>query len=354
MRVTKILSTVAAAILLATTATVCAESKAIDYVEGVDWTRNVVTATGKGLVPPNAVNPAQAKLLAADAARADAFRKLGESVNGVRVEGDKTIGKISATYDRVQTRITATIKGATTISESFVDDETYRVIMQVPMFGTSNSLAGIVLERSEVIVPFPDPVYGVAPTIPRYNSSTPIQERIQIVGEKSSSPVQVIPSTPSTSFKPGDPLIPIKPLPKASTTSIQLTPMNFQPIQAAKKSVADYADMAQGNFTGLIVDCRGLNLKPVMSPVILNVNGTKIYGHKNLDPDKVAAQGMVDYARGLGGVARAGNNPLVVKAMSLENFNSCPVLSIADSNLVLIENYATKFLKDLKVVFLCD
>ena len=76
MRVPKILSTIAATILLATTATVCAEPKAIDYVEGVDWTRNVVTATGKGLAPPDAVNNTQAKLLAADAARADAFRRM--------------------------------------------------------------------------------------------------------------------------------------------------------------------------------------------------------------------------------------------------------------------------------------
>ena len=130
-------------------------------------------------------------------------------------------------------------------------------------------------------------------------------------------------------------------------------PSNLAPI-SNRKSVADYADMAQGNYTGLIVDCRGLGLEPVMSPVIFNTNGTKIFGHKNLDPDKVASQGMVDYATDLNGVARAGDNPLVVRAVALENFNSCPVLSIADSNRVLIENYATKFLKNLKVVFLFD
>ena len=354
MHMTKILSTIAA-ILMMTAATVCAEPKAIDYVEGVDWSRNVVTATGKGLAPPNAVNPAQAKLLAADAAKADAFRKLGEAVNGVRVEGDTTIGKISATYDRVQTRITATIKGATILGESFISDGTYHVTMQVPMFGASNSLAGVVLQRTEVIVPFPDPVAGVAPTIPRYDSSTPIQERIRIVGQESApSNVQVIPSTPTAPIKPGTPLIPIKPLPKASPSSLTLTLTNFQPVQTTKRSVADYADMAQGNYTGLIVDCRGLDLKPVMSPVLLNTNGTKIFGHKNLDVDKIVAHGMVDYVTDPEQVARAGENPLVVKAVALENFNANPVLSLADSNRVLIVSHATKFLKDLKVVFLFD
>lgn len=119
-----------------------------------------------------------------------------------------------------------------------------------------------------------------------------------------------------------------------------------------KKSVEEYATAAQGNYTGLIVDCRGLGLKTAMSPVIQNVNGTKIYGHKNLDVDKIISIGMVDYATTPEDSSRAGSNPLVIKAIALENFNSTPIVSILDSNKILIENHATKFLKDLKVVFL--
>ena len=346
MQMPKILSTIAAAILLATSVSVHAE--AIDYVEGVDWTRSVVTATGKGLAPLNTINPTQAKLLAADAARADAYRKLGEAVKGVRVEGETTIAGMSS-YSRVQTRLSATIKGATTLSETFLEDGTYQTVMQVPLFGSSNSLAGIVLQRTEVVEPFPDPVNDVAPTIPRYNSSTPIQERIRLAGEKSPSTVQVIPSKPTRPFKPGDPLIQITPQSKSFATSLTLT--SFQP---SKNFVADYSGMTQGNFTGLIVDCRGLGIAPVMSPVILNADGTKIYTYKNLEPDKIISLGMLDYANDIDDIARAGDNPLVVKAVKLEDFNSCPVLSVADSNRILIENYATNFLKDLKVVFLFD
>ena len=53
-------------------------------------------------------------------------------------------------------------------------------------------------------------------------------------------------------------------------------------------------------------------------------------------------------------VERAGDNPLVVKAKAVENFNSNPVLEVPDSNRVLIENHATKFLPEMKVVFLLD
>ena len=63
---------------------------------------------------------------------------------------------------------------------------------------------------------------------------------------------------------------------------------------------------------------------------------------------------MAGYSDNTETVDRAGENPIVVKAVSVENFNSNPVLTIADSNRVLIENYASKFLKDLKVVFIFD
>ena len=121
-----------------------------------------------------------------------------------------------------------------------------------------------------------------------------------------------------------------------------------------KRTAAEFAEMAKGDYTGLIVDCRGLGLKTAMSPVIKNVNGTKIYGHKNLDVDKMISMGMVDYVSDPQKVSRAGKNPLVVKAVALENFNCDPVVSLEDSNRILIENYVTKFLKALNVVFLCD
>lgn len=122
----------------------------------------------------------------------------------------------------------------------------------------------------------------------------------------------------------------------------------------AKKSVEEYATAAQGDYTGLVIDCRGLGLKAVMSPVIQNINGTKIYGHKNLDVDKIISMGMVDYVTTPENISRAGSKPLVVKAIALDNSNSTPIVSILDSNKILIENHATKFLKDLKVVFLFD
>lgn len=373
MRLPKVFSAiVATAILFATSAGFSAEPKSNNFVEGVDWKNQVITVTGEGIAPQDAVNYTQAKGLASKAAQADAYRKLGEFVNGVRVEGETTVEKMLTTHDRIQLKVEATIKGAKIIDETFLSDGGYRVVMQMPLFGKSNSLASAVIEKPVAIEPFPNPVVEVAPSAPSYTSSTPVKRRIEVtkvtMEEESFVPTPVMPSTPTTPYKP--PLSRMA-LPSLDTIILQKVQANALEIQTpiqdssigydspmttqpARRSVTEYASMAQGDYTGLIVDCRGLELEPVMSPVIKNVKGTKIYGHKNLDIDKVISMGMADYIDNMENVDRAGENPLVVKAVALENFNSNPVLTVPDSNRVLIENHATQFLKDLKVVFLFD
>ena len=63
---------------------------------------------------------------------------------------------------------------------------------------------------------------------------------------------------------------------------------------------------------------------------------------------------MVSYMEGVDEdiAARAGKNPLVVRAVELKKFSSTPVLSDADANRVLIENKANAFLEKLSVVFI--
>ena len=89
-----------------------------------------------------------------------------------------------------------------------------------------------------------------------------------------------------------------------------------------------------------------------MSPVIKNIDGTKIYGHKNLDYDRIIVEGMASYAQDMSQADRAGSNPLVVRAVRLDNFNSNPVLSMDDADMVLYENNQSHFLENIAVVFL--
>ena len=103
-------------------------------------------------------------------------------------------------------------------------------------------------------------------------------------------------------------------------------------------------------YTGLIIDCRGLPLNPVMSPAIKNANGQTIYGHQFLSYEKISSNGIVAY--GMESSSRAGNNPLLVKAISLSDLNANPVVSVADADKILAANQRDKFLENCAVVLL--
>lgn len=347
MRLPKFLVAMVVSLILLT-----AKVNAEPITEGIDWTRSVITVTGEGISPMNAVNQMQARGLAAKAARADAYNKLAEIINGVRVESETTVENLLTVKSTIRTRVEATIKGAKVISETFPEQGGCRVVMQVPLFGANNSLANAVLEKNTTIEPFPNPMLEVEPSEIPYNSSTPVKRRIEIAENKVI--VEDEPIVPTTPAAP--PLTPVTPYkPPLSRMSLPTTVKGVSaPGLIRKRSVAEYAKQAKGDFTGLIVDCRGMDLHPIMSPVIVNSNGTTIYGHKNIDIDKIISMGVVAYIDDTNNVERAGDNPIVVRAIGLEYANSSPVLSIADSNRVLIENYATKFLRDLKVIFLID
>ena len=268
----------------------------------INWQDATITVTGMGIAPQNAVNQAQKTMLARRAAVVDGYRQLAESINGVQVDAESTVENLIITSDVVRTKVSALIRGAQVISQRPVEGG-YEVTMKISMFGSSNSLAEAVLPTTGKREDFPKPVQSVAPSMPAYESTTSIDVRIDV-------------------------------------TNKQTAPT------AAKNN------NAIGGYTGLIVDCRGLNLNPVMSPVIKNADGESIYGHKNLDPDYVIANGMASYTTDIKASDRAGNNPLVVKAVSVENHNGYPVISTADANRVLIENKSSGFLDKTKVVFI--
>lgn len=108
----------------------------------------------------------------------------------------------------------------------------------------------------------------------------------------------------------------------------------------------------QTGYTGLIVDCSGLGLQPVMSPVIKDDKGNPIYGYKNLDYDKVVSDGMASYYKDAKSQNCAGINPLVIKAVKVDNNHSNPVVKVSDAALILTANQKDKFLDNCAVVFI--
>ena len=259
-----------------------------------DWENDIITGTGYGTPPDRAKNPGHARILAHQAAMLDAYRRLAEQAKGIHITADSTMEDNISTGDIVAGEVDAVIKRAKVVpgSESYDEWGNCTVTLEVSLYGVTNSIAKVALK----------PVEKEAFPAPSVNVSVSVETNTTVTGSSAAAPAGNMTAT--------------------------------------------------GGYTGLVVDCSGLGLQPVMSPVIRNAEQQPIYGYKNLDYDKVIAKGMASYANGMSGnKSRAGNNPLVVKAVSVENHNSYPVISTADANKVLVENQTSHFLDNCAVVF---
>ncbi len=261
---------------------------------GADFEMNRVEADGFGLPPEYASSGAQARLMARRAAISDAQRNLAEQISGVQVDSETTVQNLQLSSDVVKTRVSALLKGAKVISESY-EDGAYHVVMALPLYGVNNSLASAVLPRTT---------------------------------RRESFPTTVLP-------EPDEPLYtPTEPEPTTIPTTSTIT------------------NRQSGTYTGVIVDCTGLGLRTAMSPVIKTTAGEPIYGYKNLDSKKVIKNGMAGYASSYSGnVSRAGSNPLIVKAVGVDHYFN-PVVNVADAKIILEENGYTHFLDNCAVVFI--
>jgi len=197
------------------------------------------------------------------------------------------------------------VEGETTVQMNTLVDDTIRTSVSATVKG-----AQIVSENWNS-----EGYYEVTMQVPIFGVGSLAQAVIK--------PVEQIPfPTPS----------PVQPSPTSPSTTVTVT--------------------VSGGYTGVIVDCRGLNLNPVMSPVIKDSSGVKLYGHQNLDYDMVISKGMASYAHDMSQATRAGSNPLVISAVRTEDHNANPVISVEDGNLMLLENESTGFLSNTAVVFL--
>jgi hypothetical protein len=147
-------------------------------------------------------------------------------------------------------------------------------------------------------------------------------------------------------------------------TPVKPFPRPAKAVTARPASVQTAAPSAPANvrgFTGIVIDCRGLGLLPVMSPVILDTNQRPIYGASFGDAqDDLAFQrkvneGVVDYSEDIDSYARAGIYPIIIKATAVSG--SCsgnPVISATEADYLLTENRRSHFLENNAVVFIMD
>lgn len=349
------------------------------------WDGGKIRVEGLGIAPAD-VRGAQAEALARRAALSDAYRQLAEQINGVNVDATTTVESMMLMNTTVRTHVTALIKGAQIIDEDARRDGSYVITMEIPVYG-SGSLASTVFTRIETRAAWaaPESVYAPYTPVPYDTTGYGTYERTQNQGSSSpilqaamaaapsaavTTPAVQTPSaaatTPTRPTHPAATVAPTMPAapvvtPAAPTTppvAVTVTPAAPLTPAAPTASAAPVTPAeivptgsAVGGYTGVIIDCTGLGLRPAMSPVIKAENGQPIYGYKNLDVDKVVQSGMASYAHSDAEATRAGANPLRLRAVSVDR-SANPVLSAGDANRLLLENSASGFLDATNVVFI--
>jgi hypothetical protein len=257
-------------------------------VEGkVDWDGNIIQVTGVGSAPESVTRPDIRHQIARRTAMLDGYRNMLELVKGINIDSSTTVSTLST-------------PGTSMYSDTI----------------TSN-INGVVRGARVISEKQND------------DGSYSVTMAVKLFGAGSVAAAVVQPNQP-TAF-PEPTIVP------AATPAKAVTDENLNMV------------------TGVIVDARGLGLKRCMSPRIYDTTGRLVYGDKFVSYDFVVKYGMASYQPAdkinSGLLTRAGEHPLMIKAVELKNFNSDIVVSVADADKMLQANKYGNFLINASMVF---
>jgi len=111
-------------------------------------------------------------------------------------------------------------------------------------------------------------------------------------------------------------------------------------------------------FTGVIFDARGLNLRPAMSPKVLDEEGREVYGSAFVSQEWATKYGIVGYVKDPEAAKqndRVAANPLLVKAAKVSGTGGCDiVISNADAQGMRDMSKNLSFLEQCRVLIVVD
>ena len=111
-------------------------------------------------------------------------------------------------------------------------------------------------------------------------------------------------------------------------------------------------------FSGLLVDCRGISLKPGMVPLLVDEDGEVIYGPAFASRDHAVERGMVSYMRNMASAKsdpRVGPNPLSAKGIRTMEGKPCDIM-ISHADAAKLRRLASNlnFLHQCRVLLVVD
>lgn len=145
-------------------------------------------------------------------------------------------------------------------------------------------------------------------------------------------------------------------VPMSGISEIMAPPAGFA--AAIPAGTAPAVAPTTGAITGLIVDARGLSIRPAMSPRILDQNGGVVYGPKNYTRDYAVSNGVAGYSKTVESAQqdqRVIGNPLIIKAVAASGSNKTDVV-VGNSEVMKIKSADGSYgiLRDCRVLILLD
>ena len=273
----------------------------------INWTKLEYIATGEGAMPTvkDEPNRARAYLKAKGYARMAATANLLAAIEGTTISFEAT-GKDYMEEATVRQKIEGYVKNVeiTKTSKETVEGDTVVIVeVRAPMFGQNGP--GSVLVGQEI-----------KQEKANLETTTTVETNVKV------------------------------------TLKQDLKPLKEVTIEPAVASSGE-------GYSSVIIDTSGYKLDRCMSPKVRRDDGSEVWGSVKADPNLVLERGIVSYATTLQDAknsTRCGSSPLLIKAIGRAGgrFNSDPVISDEDAQVMLAENAKSGFLDKLNVIVVKD
>ncbi len=271
--------------------------------QSVNWTNQTIRATGIGAANPNLPLAAQ-RANAVRAAKLTAARNLLETIKGMYLTAETTVRNSMVENDVIVSRVEGIVKNFRIVDgPRYFSDGSAEVVVEMPITG----------QLSDVLLPS------------------------QFGGGQFMTAGQMVCPTCGQPWPQGKPVPP----------GVQL-----------KQIGGTAPSPSSAVYTGLVIDCKGLGIRPAMAPKVLDEAGNEVYGSKFVSREWAVEIGMVGYDKDLNRARnndRVTNNPLVIKGMEASGQNKTDVvISAADAALVHQAAANQNFLDKCKVMFIVN
>ncbi len=322
------MKTISKLLLASWLAAITLNATADEYIEwvaansGVNWSAGQATAEGAGVGPTN--KPASiARLMACRAAVVDAQRNLLESMQGVRVNGTTVVNDLMLKSDVIKTTVEGVLKGATITKRNPKDDGTCLVTMVAPIGG---DLTQVVYNETMN----PDAI-ATSPTVEEMLLNVVDLSLAWLVPE----------ATAATSAPPWQTAI--------DNMSQRITAL--EELLSTNPVITGAADQGP---TGLVLDARGSNFIPSMSPKIRKIRAGVMYpAAKHQVAARDRGQLVSLFTRDIDSARKhpiVGERPIVIKALRTFGDTRTEIVLGSESSERLEDLIKNGFLDDAGVI----